>query len=124
MRTFGKVYVFLLWIIFIRLILCFRRNNFFLFYFGFEFVVLPIFFIMLIFGYSVDRVLASLYMFLYTLFTSLPFLLFLLYSDSVFHSLSLIYNELSLRVDVSYYWWALIMLLVFMVKYPIYMLHL
>jgi len=89
--------------IFVRLMFCFRRNNFFLFYLRFEFVVLPIFLIMLMFGYSVDRVLASLYMFLYTLLTSLPFLLFLLYNEVILYSLNLVYDELSGKVDIFYY---------------------
>src|SRR5205823_10044527 len=67
---------------------------------------------------------ASLYMFLYTLLTSLPFLLFLLYNEIAFFSLSLVYNELFEKLEFSYCWWVLRMLLVFMVKYPIHMVHL
>ena len=124
LKVFNKRYIFLLWIIFISLIFCFKVNDFFLFYFRFEFVVVPIFLIMLIFGYSIDRVLASLYIFLYTLFTSLPFLLFLLYNEVCIGSLNLLYQELIGKLEVFYGWWVLRMLFVFIVKYPIYILHL
>jgi len=82
---------------------CFKRNNFFLFYLSFEFVVVPIFLMIIMFGYRIDRVLASLYMFLYTLFTSLPFLLFLLRGEVVFCSLSFFYGELISGFEFSYF---------------------
>lgn len=102
-NIFRGFYVFFLWLIFIRLIVCFKRNSFFIFYFGFEFVVVPIFFLVIFFGYSVDRVLSSLYIFLYTILTSLPFLMFLFYNDLFFGTLSFIYVELSNRLEVCYY---------------------
>lgn len=104
LNFYKRSYVFLLWLIFVSLMFCFKINNFFLFYLRFEFVVVPIFLIILMYGYRIDRVLASLYIFLYTLFTSLPFLLFLFYNDFVLHSFNLVYRELVERVDVFYCW--------------------
>jgi len=78
----------------------------------------------LLFGYRLDRVLASLYMFLYTLLTSLPFLMFLLYNEVVFYSMSLLYDELVNKLEFLYGWWVFFIILVFMVKYPIYIVHL
>jgi len=49
-----------------------------MFYIRFEFTVIPIFLLILGWGYSVNRLQAGLFMFLYTLVTSLPFLLLLL----------------------------------------------
>lgn len=124
LKSFKWIYLFLLWIIFFSLMICFKRNNFFLFYLRFEFVVVPVFLMIVLFGYRIDRVLASLYMFMYTLFTSLPFLLFLLYNEIVFCSISLVYDELIDKIEVYYCWWVLRILFVFMVKYPIYIVHL
>lgn len=88
--------------IFVILMFCFKTNSFFLFYLRFEFVVVPIFLMIIMFGYRIDRVLASLYMFIYTLFTSLPFLMFLLNGEVVFNSLRFMYSELVDNFEFSY----------------------
>lgn len=104
--SYVRGYLLLLWMIFVGLIFCFKSNNFFLFYLRFEFIVVPIFLMILLFGYRLDRVLASLYMFLYTLLTSLPFLMFLLYNEVVFYSMSLLYDELVNKLEFLYGWWV------------------
>ena len=48
------------------------------FYFTFEFVVIPIFLIIMVVGGSLERLQSSLFLFLYTLVSSIPFLIFVL----------------------------------------------
>ena len=66
--------------ILINLLFVFSTIDLILFYFSFEFVVIPIFLIILLVGNSVERLQASLYMVLYTLISSMPFLIFILIS--------------------------------------------
>lgn len=53
------------------------------FYFIFEFVVVPIFLLIMIVGIRIERLQSALFLFLYTLVSSMPFLVFALaiYSD-------------------------------------------
>lgn len=48
------------------------------FYFSFEFVVVPIFLIVLMIGRRVERLQSSIFLFLYTLISSIPFLVFII----------------------------------------------
>lgn len=65
--------------IILGLLLVFSVSSLFLFYVFFEFIVIPIFLIVLMWGYRVDRVQAALYMFIYTLIRSLPLIVGLLF---------------------------------------------
>jgi len=58
---------------------------------AFEFTIIPTFFLILGWGYRVERFQAGMYIFIYTLVASLPFLLLLFYL-----------NLLSGRINYSY----------------------
>lgn len=118
----AKLYLYLL-VLIMGLIYCFYFQNYFLFYVSFELSVVPIFLIIVGWGYSINRLQAGLYMFLYTLFTSLPFLILLIKFYLVRGSLNY-YYVFSLRVLNIRKWWWVFFLLVFIVKLPIYLLHL
>jgi len=74
-------------------------------------------------GYRVERLQAGIYIFLYTLLASMPFLFLLLNLD---------FFLMTFKYDISYflnlkylgYFWWLFMSLVFMVKLPIFLIHL
>nr|QUS62615.1 NADH dehydrogenase subunit 4 [Unkanodes sapporona] len=59
------------------LFLCFVSLSFFSFYIYFECSILPVFFLIYGWGYQPERVFSSLYFFFYTLFSSLPLLVFI-----------------------------------------------
>jgi len=92
-----------------------------LFYLGFVFVVIPTFLLVLGWGYRVERFQAGLFILLYTIFASLPFLFLLVkffwWIGSL--SFSLIYF-FSLFLDR--YWWFCIRI-IFLVKIPAFLLH-
>jgi len=54
------------------------------FYIFFEVSLLPLIFMILGWGYQVERLQASFYLFIYTIFGSIPFLLIIFFLDSVF----------------------------------------
>ena len=75
----SKSFYNLIVILFLRLALRFRVSRIFLFYLFFEWSLLPIFLIILGWGYQPERLRASLLLFFYTLFASLPLLLVLIF---------------------------------------------
>lgn len=104
---------------FIFTIIRFLRVNFLFFYYSFELVFLLIFFFLLGWGNSFERLQASFYIFFYTILFSLPFLLILL--DCVFFN-SRRFFSLSFFFYGDIFWFFIF--LVFIVKLPIFSFHL
>lgn len=107
------------------LILTFRTSNILLFYFFFERALIPIFFIILGWGYQPERLKARIFIFFYTLFASLPLLLVVFcialsrfrFRFSTFRCARnfVIFQRVFMR---------LFLILAFLVKFPIYLVHL
>lgn len=92
-----------------------------IFYFSFEFVVVPIFLMVLMIGRRVERLQSALYLFLYTLISSIPFLVFIIF---FFEKVgSLMFVSFFYLDYFGSYWWAFI-ILVFLVKLPVFLVHL
>ena len=107
-------------ILFIRLAITFSTIRIIIFYFFFEWSLIPIFFIIIGWGYQPERLKASLALFFYTLFASLPLLISIIltvnWSDTI--KIRIIFS-----VETSKFLW-LISILAFLVKFPIYLVHL
>nr|BBE15729.1 NADH dehydrogenase subunit 4 [Echiniscus testudo] len=97
-------------------ITCFLLNKMILFYIMFELSLIPIFFIIIFWGYQLERMNASMYLMTYTLTFSLPFLVFIVKYNFMF--------EMSNFMTKNYSYWNFFLLLPFLVKIPIYFLHL
>ena len=115
----------LLIVLFLSLALRFRVTSLFLFYLFFEWSLLPIFLIILGWGYQPERLRASLLLFFYTLFASLPLLLVLLYWSQTafitrFKDIIIILTQRTARFVTLRF----ITILAFVVKFPIYFVHL
>lgn len=103
------------------LLVVFLRVDSMLFYFSFEFVVVPIFLMVLTMGRSLERLQSGIYLFLYTLISSMPFLVFIITFFSVIGRLSFAsFFNLDYLRD---YWWSFVVL-VFLVKLPVFLVHL
>lgn len=105
------------------LVLLFFCGNFFVFYLLFEMAVLPVFLLIIGWGYRVNRAQAAIYMFLYTFVFSLPFLIFLLVlmmTGYGFRFFNIFYEFFSHKVG-GIFWGSF--LLVFLVKLPVFLLH-
>lgn len=104
------------------LVLSFSTSNALIFYILFESTLIPIFLIVMGWGYQPERVVASFYLLFYTLFASLPLLLaiFLLYHK--FGTLS--FFLLSLNTGHLGLTFMFILVLAFLVKLPCYFGHL
>lgn len=121
--NFFEKYINILLFLLFGLLFCFGFNNFFIFYLSFEFTVVPIFLMIVGWGYSLNRLQAGIYIFLYTLITSLPFLLLIFFLNQQGISLNFYISFHSILRGLINWWW-LFFLVVFIVKLPIYLVHL
>nr|YP_009000446.1 NADH dehydrogenase subunit 4 [Argas miniatus]AHF21647.1 NADH dehydrogenase subunit 4 [Argas miniatus] len=112
-------FYFYLLLMLVLLIFCFSFVNFLLFFIAFESVLFPIIMIIFSWGYQPERLQAGIYMLFYTLFGSLPLLVFLLMESG---SLNFIY--LFKGVGESWNLFFFLIVFAFLVKVPMYMLHL
>jgi hypothetical protein len=100
-------------LVFIRFIFFFRFNLLNLYIF-FELSLIPIIIIRLIFGIQIEKINSIYYLLLYSFLTSFPFLFLIFYSD-VFDFFFYYYN---FSYDLIFF-----MIIIFLVKFPIYFLH-
>nr|AFQ62151.1 NADH dehydrogenase subunit 4 [Noteridae sp. MJTNT-2012] len=102
------------------LFLTFTSMNLIMFYLFFEASLVPIFLIVMGWGYQPERFQASIYLLFYTLFASLPMMLgiFYIYLCEGTLSFSLMFSEFS-----SFYLYFC-MIVAFLVKMPMFMVHL
>nr|YP_010944846.1 NADH dehydrogenase subunit 4 [Japanagallia curvipenis]WMC21058.1 NADH dehydrogenase subunit 4 [Japanagallia curvipenis] len=102
---------------FLYLVFCFL--NYLFMYMFFEFSLVPLFIIIMGWGYQPDRLISGLYLFFYTLFASLPLFLFLIYVYCIYGSLFFDYfYGFSLSFFIH-----LVSVFAFMVKLPLFMFH-
>nr|AVE15667.1 NADH dehydrogenase subunit 4 [Haania sp. JZ-2017] len=115
--------LFMITIMFLLLMLfcTFCSTNMILFYIFFEGSLIPTLFLIFGWGYQPERLQAGLYLLFYTLFASLPLLLgmIFLYKDLNSSIFILMYKEYYLKM-IFY----ISMVLAFLIKMPMYMLHL
>lgn len=107
---------------FIIIISFFLVDNIFYFYILFETRVIPIFLIVLSFGYQPERLTALYFILGYTFVASIPFLLIML--DSLNNNLSrfFILEKNYLNLNINKNWWFFL-ILGFLVKLPIITIH-
>jgi len=107
------------------LVIAFSTTYLIIFYFWFESSLLPIFIIIMGWGYQPERILAGLYIFFYTLFASLPLLIIIIILNIT------TINSIIWRLNLVSMWsinklpiYTIFMVLAFLVKFPIYYVHL
>nr|YP_010582930.1 NADH dehydrogenase subunit 4 [Parafagocyba longa]UGN61350.1 NADH dehydrogenase subunit 4 [Parafagocyba longa] len=103
----------------LSLILVFSTLNMLVMYLFFEFSLIPLMVLIYTWGYQPERLISGLYLFFYTLFASLPFLLIILY---------FMFNKMTLYFDMFFYinysfLIHMFMIFAFMVKLPMFMVH-
>nr|CCI69467.1 NADH dehydrogenase subunit 4 [Metacrangonyx panousei] len=113
---------FILFNILLLIFLCvsFSVKDYLLFYIFFESSLIPILLIILGWGYQPERLMAGIYMLFYTLFASLPLLGFIFYYNMKMGGSSMFFY---LNLSEYSIWMEMILLGAFLVKFPMYMLH-
>lgn len=107
-------------ILLVRLVITFSTISIVIFYFFFEWSLIPIFFIIIGWGYQPERLKARLALFFYTLFASLPLLISIIIITNWRETIKI---SIIISVGISKFLW-LIRVLAFLVKFPIYIVHL
>lgn len=105
----------------IILFLTFRVTNIFLFYLFFEGSLIPTLILIIGWGYQPERILAGMYLLFYTLFVSLPLLLGIFYIYIENYRIIIYFLKF---INLDNYILYLCIILAFLVKIPIYFVHL
>lgn len=119
-RDFSEIFRITLIILLIFLVLTFFALNIFIFYIFFEARLIPVLILILGWGYQPERIQAGIYIFFYTIIASLPMLLFIFNYYFKFNRMDINFMSADLFSVVLYY----IILIVFLVKLPIFLFHL
>lgn len=119
--SFSVNYFFIFWFIMLFLILRFSCVSYILFYLFFEVVFFLMYFFLLGWGLSYERLQASFYIYFYTFFFSLPFLICVLYFFSFLNSFSFFSFFF---FDCEEFFYSIFIFIVFIVKLPLFGFHL
>ena len=120
--NFLKNLFFLFIILNVSLIYSFSTRNIIIFYFFFEWSLIPIFLIILGWGYQLERIKSRFYLLIYTLFASLPLLSFIIIIINLNFSLSIVFIR-NITFLKSYNLYLFIIIMSFLVKFPIFFFH-
>jgi NADH-ubiquinone oxidoreductase chain 4 len=101
--------------------LTFSAYNLFLFYLFFERSLIPTLFLILGWGYQPERLQAGLYLLFYTLFASLPLLISIFYLIITYETINFFILS---NFFIYYKLFYLTIIFAFLVKMPIFLVHL
>nr|YP_010583112.1 NADH dehydrogenase subunit 4 [Opamata lipcowa]UGN61558.1 NADH dehydrogenase subunit 4 [Opamata lipcowa] len=106
-------------LLFLVLFFVFTSLNMLVMYLFFEFSLIPLLVLIYVWGYQPERLISGLYLFFYTLFASLPFLLIIIYLITIKMTL---YFDMSVSIPHSFLI-HMFVIFAFMVKLPMFMVH-
>nr|AZL93111.1 NADH dehydrogenase subunit 4 [Aulacus sinensis] len=122
-NKFIKFFKFNLLFMMISLLISFFSLNLFIFYLFFEISLIPIFFLIIGWGYQPERIQASMYMFIYTLIVSLPMLMMMM--KFYYMNYTLMFNLIyMMKLIYLFKLSVLFMMMIFLVKIPMFLVHL
>ena len=116
-----KFLEFIIFLILNILFICFLTVNILIFYLIFEISLLPIFFLIIYGGYTFERFEAIIYILIYTIVSSIPFLWLIIKFYINYKSLMIIYLIFKI-IELSSLIY-LLFILTFIVKIPLFLFH-
>nr|QVT11015.1 NADH dehydrogenase subunit 4 [Muscidifurax similadanacus] len=119
-----KIYSMILLILLLSLMLSFMALNYFMFYLFFEISLLPTMLLIMGWGYQPERINASMYMLMYTMFASLPLLIIMFYMFNINKSMNylMILNK-NIKFEFLESLMYLYMYMAFLIKLPMFLFH-
>nr|AEG25302.1 NADH dehydrogenase subunit 4 [Philotrypesis sp. JHX-2011] len=117
-------YSFILLLLLLSLMLSFMTLNYFMFYLWFEVSLFPTFLLIMGWGYQPERLNASMFMLMYTLFASLPLMFIIFWLYYYFNSLNyliMLNSLINMKFNQFLFYWF--MIFAFLIKLPIFMFH-
>lgn len=118
---FSKIKKFIFILLLTNLILAFSSINFIYFYIFFEITLIPITLIIFLWGGQIERLQAGIYIFIYTIFGSLPLLLIIFILKTNFSLTFFFLNFINLKFNSFF---LIFFIIAFLIKLPIYGFHL
>nr|AVE15527.1 NADH dehydrogenase subunit 4 [Phyllothelys sp. 1 JZ-2017]AVE15654.1 NADH dehydrogenase subunit 4 [Phyllothelys sp. 2 JZ-2017] len=118
---YNKLFLMMILLLMMMLYCTFCSLNLLLFYIFFEGSLIPTLFLIFGWGYQPERLQAGMYLLFYTLFASLPLLLGILY---LYNNMYYLIFSLMFMNDCVSFFMYLSMILAFLVKMPMYLVHL
>nr|YP_010507417.1 NADH dehydrogenase subunit 4 [Myathropa semenovi]UXG19037.1 NADH dehydrogenase subunit 4 [Myathropa semenovi] len=119
--NYKNLFLLNIMILLLLLVLTFMSMNLFMFYLFFESSLIPTLFLILGWGYQPERLQAGMYLLFYTLLVSLPMLIIVFY---LYNSLNSMNFYLMNNFDFNYLIMYLFLILPFLVKMPMFLVHL
>nr|YP_004021398.1 NADH dehydrogenase subunit 4 [Phobaeticus serratipes]BAJ24538.1 NADH dehydrogenase subunit 4 [Phobaeticus serratipes] len=119
-KYYSNLFIYFVILLFLFLFLSFSSNSLILFYLFFESSLIPTLFIIFGWGYQPERLQSGMYFLFYTLFSSLPMLISMLYFYNLFGSLTF---SLMFSFNCCYFFFYLWMIFSFLVKMPMFFVH-
>lgn len=119
---FINILIFIFIILNLSLVYSFIVNRLIFFYFFFEWSLIPIFFIIIGWGYQLERLKSRFYLLIYTLFASLPILIIILLLNNNLFNNNFIYLII-LNINYINNLYISIFFISFLVKFPIFFFH-
>nr|YP_009706256.1 NADH dehydrogenase subunit 4 [Conocephalus maculatus]AIW64927.1 NADH dehydrogenase subunit 4 [Conocephalus maculatus] len=120
-KYFDKMFLFLIIMLLLLLVCTFSSVSLFFFYVFFEGTLIPTLFLILGWGYQPERLQAGVYLLFYTLLASLPLLVGLF---GIYNCYGTLYIGFLYNVNFTSSLFYLCMILAFLVKMPMFMVHL
>nr|AIN37263.1 NADH dehydrogenase subunit 4 [Dixella sp. ZK-2014] len=121
LNNYTNLFLFLIIMLLILLFLTFSSTSVFMFYLFFESSLIPTLFLILGWGYQPERMQAGIYLLFYTLLASLPLLVGIFYLFNFSNSMNMM---LLLNFHFDYSLLYLSLILAFLVKMPMFLVHL
>nr|ASY98246.1 NADH dehydrogenase subunit 4 [Sphodromantis viridis] len=120
-KFYNSLFLFMILLLLFMLFCTFCSLNMISFYFFFEGSLIPTLFLIFGWGYQPERLQAGIYLLFYTLFASLPLLLGIVY---LYNNLNYLVFSLVYMSNFMNFYLYLSMILAFLVKMPMYLVHL
>nr|YP_010882201.1 NADH dehydrogenase subunit 4 [Pulchriphyllium giganteum]WID87115.1 NADH dehydrogenase subunit 4 [Pulchriphyllium giganteum] len=120
LNFYSNIFVFFVLFLIFFLYLSFSSVNFIMFYLFFESSLIPTFFLIFGWGFQPERLQSGIYFLFYTLFSSFPMLLSIIYLYFFFGSLSF---SLFFNFFYCYFIFYFCMIFSFLVKMPMFFVH-
>nr|QVL28687.1 NADH dehydrogenase subunit 4 [Eristalinus viridis]QZZ81252.1 NADH dehydrogenase subunit 4 [Eristalinus viridis] len=120
-NNYKNLFLLNIMILLLLLVLTFMSMNLFMFYLFFESSLIPTLFLILGWGYQPERLQAGMYLLFYTLLVSLPMLIIIFYLYNQLNSMNF---YLMNNFDFNYFIMYLFLILPFLVKMPMFLVHL
>nr|ACM77767.1 NADH dehydrogenase subunit 4 [Wallacidia oculata] len=117
---FDLLFMLMLFFLF-SMFMMFISLDFLMLFIYFEFSMFPMFLIIMFMGFTKERYDSVIYMFIYTLLGSLPFLFILLMLSGISGTLSIDYMTFNF-IDLDF-WVEFVLIFMFLVKVPMFMVH-